>query len=90
MIQEKHFFVAGNVQGVGFRAAVKKQALSRGIAGYVKNLPDGRVEICAQGEADHIEAFLKSIDRKPGLGSIQSIEERPAEIKTVYSNFEIL
>jgi acylphosphatase len=90
MIQERHLFVSGNVQGVGFRAAVKKCALIYGIKGFAKNLPDGRVEICAQGEADQIEAFSHSIRTQPGLGSISSIESKSGSLEPVYSDFKIL
>jgi len=46
--------VAGRVQGVFFRASTREEALRRGISGYVRNLPDGRVEVLACGSADAI------------------------------------
>lgn len=90
MIQEMHLFVTGKVQGVGFRAAVKKQAVLHGIQGYTKNLADGRVEICAQGEESHILSFLKALEAKPGSGSIAHIEKVVRPIQKAYISFEIL
>jgi acylphosphatase len=57
----KHVLYAGSVQGVGFRYTA--QSLARGfpIAGYVRNLPDGRVELVAEGEPDDVAAFLEAI-----------------------------
>lgn len=90
MIQELHIFVTGKVQGVGFRAAVKKQALLHHINGFTRNLPDGRVEICAQGKEDQIFSFLEAVESRPGLGSISHIEKIWKSVQRSYSTFEII
>ncbi len=59
---------SGEVQGVGFRYTVKYIVKSYDIAGYVKNLPDGNVEIVAEGEKSALERFLSNI-RKSHLGN---------------------
>jgi acylphosphatase len=51
------FTVAGRVQGVFYRATVQHRARELGIAGYARNLPDGRVEVLACGDADTVRAF---------------------------------
>jgi acylphosphatase len=57
-----HVFYSGRVQGVGFRFTVESIALSLGgITGWVRNLPDGRVELIAEGEEEKITNFLKEI-----------------------------
>lgn len=60
--------VRGRVQGVGFREWVRRQADSRGLAGSAANLPDGRVEVLAQGPRDACDALLDALrgDRTPG------------------------
>ena len=52
-------YVSGIVQGVGYRAFTKRLAHSYGLTGWVKNLPDGRVEAFVQGDEDVVWAFLK-------------------------------
>lgn len=88
-MQEIHIYVAGTVQGVGFRAAVKRHALFHDIKGYVRNLGDGRVEICAQGKGDQINHFVHTIQTKPGLATISSIETKLKPLQESFSSFEI-
>ena len=52
---------SGNVQGVGFRYRTVRLARGFSVAGYVKNLPDGSVEVLAEGENDQVDQFLAAI-----------------------------
>ena len=52
---------SGMVQGVGFRATAVRIARDHPVAGYVKNLPDGRVELWAEGAPADVDKFLKAI-----------------------------
>lgn len=61
MTQRLHVFYLGRVQGVGFRISVKQIACGYEVIGWVKNLPDGRVEMVAEGSQEELEAFLKEI-----------------------------
>jgi acylphosphatase len=56
----------GRVQGVGFRARAVHLARGRPVGGWVRNLPDGRVELLAEGPADAVEAFLAAVRRHWG------------------------
>ena len=60
---------SGRVQGVGFRYAVKSLVPGFDVQGTVRNLPDGRVELCAEGERLELEAFQQAI-RDSGLGGL--------------------
>jgi acylphosphatase len=60
----KHVYYSGTVQGVGFRYTVHALASSFAVAGYVRNLPDGRVELVAEGEADQVNRFLAAVARR--------------------------
>lgn len=88
-MQEIHIYVSGAVQGVGFRAAVKRHALLHDIKGYVRNLPDGRVEICAQGKGDQINDFIHTVRLKPGLGEVSDVETKLKPIQESFSSFEV-
>ncbi len=61
-------FYSGNVQGVGFRYTTKGVAAGYEVTGLVRNLPDGRVELVAEGTRNELEAFRQGI-RDSGLGS---------------------
>lgn len=61
----KHIFFSGMVQGVGFRYRSYMIAQQMGLAGWVKNLWDGRVEMEIQGTAEEIEEFLRRLDAQP-------------------------
>jgi acylphosphatase len=52
---------AGRVQGVGFRATAVSLARRYPVTGWVRNLPDGRVQLLAEGEADAVERFLQQV-----------------------------
>ena len=65
----KQVFYSGRVQGVGFRFTTRQIASGYEVTGWVKNLPDGRVELQAMGEVDELEAFLSEI-LESNLGSL--------------------
>ncbi len=56
-----HIFYSGHVQGIGFRYTAQDIAMSMGLAGWVKNLEDGRVEIVAEGNEKDIKEFLDKV-----------------------------
>lgn len=60
---------SGHVQGVGFRYTVRTVATGYEIVGQIRNLPDGRVELLAEGERSEVEAFRDAI-RDSGLGPL--------------------
>jgi acylphosphatase len=68
------YTVSGRVQGVGFRFFVNRAAAIEGIHGWVRNLPDGRVEVRAEGEFDALERFERKIRQGPPASRIQDVE----------------
>lgn len=81
---------SGRVQGVGFRYTVKTVATGFEVTGTVRNLPDGRVELVAEGAADELEAFRTAI-RDAGLaGFIQDERVEWSEAQNAFRNFEII
>jgi acylphosphatase len=87
-IIQKHIFISGRVQGVGFRAFTRKEASSRGIKGWVKNLADGRVEIIIQGEREDIKDMIKRIKEGPSFARVDDIEISDEEIEN-FDRFEV-
>ena len=72
----KQVFYSGKVQGVGFRYAVKRLAGGFEVTGWIKNLPDGRVELQAMSfDADELAAFLQDIQDSSLGGNIKTAEE---------------
>jgi acylphosphatase len=78
---EMHVIVKGNVQGIGFRALTRYRALDLGLKGQVRNLPDGTVEIYAQGSKKHLEELIERLKEETMPGQIEeaSIEYFPIE-----------
>ncbi len=77
--------VEGRVQGVGFRWWAMTQARELGLVGHADNLPDGRVEICAQGPIEAVLAMVRratehpSRTARPGLVSHHAVTWKPAD-----------
>ena len=67
-----HVYYSGHVQGVGFRYSVKQLSLEFDVTGWVKNLPDGRVEMVVEGERDELDTFQATI---PDAGLRRFIRE---------------
>jgi len=83
-------YYSGNVQGVGFRYTVKTVATGFDLAGTVKNLPDGRVEMIAEGEKGELEEFRAAI-RDSGLEDfVQKEEVNWGEAQNDFRGFEIV
>jgi acylphosphatase len=69
-----HVFYSGNVQGVGFRYSVRMLTGGFDVTGMVRNLPDGRVELVAEGTPEELKAFQQAI-RESELGHFIRNEE---------------
>jgi acylphosphatase len=84
-----HLYVSGIVQGVGFRWYAQRIGRRIGVYGWVKNLPDGRVEIVVEGEDEKVERFIKEL-KEGYLGeNIRDIEKIEEEYKGEFKGFEI-
>ena len=72
----RHVTVQGRVQGVGFRAFVEREALRRGLAGWVRNCRDGSVEAVFAGEAAVVADVIEACRRGPMLSRVDALEQR--------------
>lgn len=89
MTQRLKIVVSGKVQGVFFRASTQKIASQHAIKGYVRNLPDGRVEILADGATEALENFLDWCKRGPMMAKVEQIEIDVIQAPEDYQHFEI-
>jgi acylphosphatase len=88
-MEELHVIFKGRVQGVGFRWTVLDHADSCGLKGTVENLPNGDVEVIAQGKKDALETFLHAVQNDPGLARIDSTKSSYHPIAQSYTSFRI-
>jgi len=73
-LRRVHVIVIGRVQGVGFRYFVLEQANTLGLAGWVRNLPNGTVEAEAEGTQASLENWLKALAKGPSLARVKNID----------------
>jgi acylphosphatase len=73
-VKRIHLTITGHVQGVGFRYFCHQQAGHFGITGYARNLPDGTVEVEAQGDANAIEQFVHAVSHGPHNAKVTNVE----------------
>lgn len=66
--------VSGRVQGVFFRESTRREAEGLGVAGWVRNLPDGRVEALFDGPSDNVEALVAWCRRGPPAAGVDSLQ----------------
>ena len=84
--QAKRYYIAGIVQGVGYRFFVQRVAQDLRLSGYVKNLFDGRVEVFAAGTIAQLAKLRKELERGPRLSSVSEVREEPAQTDPQYAN----
>ncbi|MDF1860754.1 MAG: acylphosphatase [Verrucomicrobiales bacterium] len=86
----RQYLFAGRVQGVGFRYSTKQLAKGFDVLGWVKNLPDGRVELQLMGEAEELDEFIQELHDSPLGHHIQEQEERSVPLLENVRGFSIL
>jgi len=73
----QHMIVKGRVQGVGFRWSCRAQAVKLGLAGWVRNLPDGTVEVVVEGDDQTVQQLVAWCRNGPAHAQVSGIEIRP-------------
>jgi acylphosphatase len=88
---ELHCIVAGRVQGVAYRAFIQSIAQELGLKGFVANLPDGSVEVLAQGEYGVLKVFDNHLRKGPAQSQVGSVYDEWRDQPTkVFDTFETL
>ena len=78
MIVARRFLIGGRVQGVGFRFFAEAAAAREGVHGYIRNLPDGRVEAVVEGDQEAVDRVERNLRRGPSGARIEQFEVEPA------------
>lgn len=79
--------ITGKVQGVGYRDYVQEAASGLGLFGYVKNLPDGSVEVVAQGEPDILKQMVEYLHEGSSLSQVLGVAVEWRSSTIVYDDF---
>ncbi|MDD5472588.1 MAG: acylphosphatase [Candidatus Methanoperedens sp.] len=82
-----HVFISGIVQGVFFRSSTKDKAEELGITGWVRNLPDGRVEAVFEGEKENVKKMVVWCRKGPEYARVLGVEVIPEPYKGEFSGF---
>jgi acylphosphatase len=92
MARTRHLIISGRVQGVGYRDALRAEALARGITGWVRNRRDGTVEAVIQGETGALDALAAWARRGPPAARVAhvAVEAAAVELDRPYASFDWL
>ena len=84
-----HIVASGMVQGVGFRYFIHHHARQLGLTGWVRNLPNGDVEIQAEGNREFVESLVTYARRGPRLAVVSNVRLEWKEPSSQFTSFEI-
>lgn len=85
----RRFIISGAVQGVGFRYFVLRAAARHQVLGTVRNLPDGRVEVMAEGERAAMDEFKQDLATGPMLAKVTDLDETDLPVANRFRDFHI-
>jgi acylphosphatase len=89
MMTRAHVFFSGRVQGVFFRAFTREKAREIGVKGWVRNLPDGRVEALFEGNKTAINRLLGTLKIGPPHSKIEDVTVEYETYKSEFSDFQV-
>jgi len=84
-----HVFVSGRVQGVFFRTETQDEARRQGVTGWIRNIPDGRVEAVFEGEKDKVEALIEFCRRGPPGARVTKVDVTWEDYTGQFKSFAI-
>ena len=83
----QRYLVSGRVQGVGYRWFAQREAERLSLVGYAANLPDGRVEVVADGEPHALEEFARALARGPRSSHVTGVVSEPVQVAQSFTTF---
>ena len=88
-MDQAHLIISGNVQGVFYRASCQDVAVKYGLKGWVKNLPNGQVEVLAQGNKQQIEQLIEWCKKGPPHADVTDVKTEWHDIQEQFVSFGI-
>jgi acylphosphatase len=85
----RRFLIDGEVQGVGYRFFAMRAAARHQVLGTVRNLPDGRVEVIAEGEREAMDEFKNELAAGPRLAVVTEVDETDIPVTGLYRDFRV-
>ena len=85
----RRFLITGMVQGVGYRFFVLRAAARHQVLGTVRNMPDGGVEVIAEGEREDMDEFKKDLATGPSMAIVTDIDEIDLPVTGLYRDFRV-
>ena len=89
-MQEMYCIISGKVQNVAYRTYAQDSASELGLCGFVRNLPDGTVELVAQGARDTLKEFVEYLHEGSLLSKVEEVSIDWRTVKNNYDDFSIL
>ena len=85
-----HLIIEGRVQGVWFRESTRREAVSLGLSGWVKNLPDGTVEALVEGPENEVNNLISWCQKGPPAATVNRVHQRQEKWQGDLHSFEII
>ncbi len=87
--ERAHLYVSGQVQGVFFRDSARQRAERLGLTGWVKNLPDGRVEALFEGPSERVREMVRWCEQGPQQATVENVKTEFQASKGDLTGFEV-
>jgi len=84
-----HVYISGKVQGVFFRAKTRSEAIRNNVMGWVRNIPDGRVEAVFEGTPESVDHMVNWCRMGPGLAVVEHVETSDEPYSGAFTDFNI-
>jgi len=88
-VERLHAVIHGDVQGVGFRYFLTRQAQARGLSGWVRNRSDGAVELVAEGERSDLDELLKAARQGPRHARVDNVDAKWSDAEGGLDRFDL-